>query len=258
LNSGGGRPLLEGKRVVISGAGSGIGLQTALTFGREGARVGLLDVDEAAVLAAAEAVVTAGSEAMPLHADVTDESAVQQSFERIARSWGGLDVVVGNAAVQLTGQDDRADRLSLEVWRRTIDVNLTGMFLFCKHGIRALLAAGGGAVVCTCSPTGQYGCSPGLDAYSASKAGVYGLVRVMAADYAQAGIRVNGVVPGYTLTGMSEYMSQAEHEEVIGTVPMRRAGRPEEVAEVIAFLASDRTPYVTGAVWAADGGMTAV
>jgi 3-oxoacyl-[acyl-carrier protein] reductase len=189
---------------------------------------------------------------------VTDEAAVQDAFDRLTRAWGGLDIVVGNAAVQLTGRDDRADRLELEAWRATIDVNLTGMFLFCKHGIRALLAAGGGAVVCTCSPTGQYGCSPGFDAYSASKAGVYGLVRVMAADYAQAGIRVNGVVPGYTLTGMSEYMSQAEHEEVIGTVPMRRAGRPEEVAEVIAFLASDRTPYVTGAVWVSDGGMTAV
>ena len=102
----------------------------------------------------------------------------------MASQWGGLDVVVGCAGVQLAGQDDRADRLSLEVWQRTLDINLTGMFLICKHGIRQLLAGGGGAVVLTCSPTGLYGCAPGYDAYSSSKAGVYGLVRVLAADYA--------------------------------------------------------------------------
>jgi NAD(P)-dependent dehydrogenase (short-subunit alcohol dehydrogenase family) len=113
-------------------------------------------------------------------------------------------------------------------------------------------------VVLVCSPTGLLGCAPGYDAYSASKAGVYGLVRVMAADYGEAGIRVNGVVPGYTRTPMTEWLTPEEHEELLATIPLRRAGQPEEVAEVIAFLASDRTPYTTGGVWAADGGMTAV
>lgn len=166
--------------------------------------------------------------------------------------------MIGCAGVQLAGQDDRADRLSLDVWRRTIDINLTGMFLIAKHGIRELLKAGGGSVVLVCSPTGLYGCAPGYDAYSSSKAGVYGLVRVLAADYAAEKIRVNGVIPGYTDTPMTSWVTKTDHDTLIATIPLRRAGRPEEVAEVIAFLASDRTPYTTGGVWAADGGMTAV
>jgi 3-oxoacyl-[acyl-carrier protein] reductase len=139
-----------------------------------------------------------------------------------------------------------------------MDVNLTGVFLTCKHGIRALLDTGGGSVVCTASPTGLYGCAPGLDAYSTSKAGVYGLIRVMAADYARDGIRVNGVIPGYTDTPMNSWVDAAQHEALLATIPLRRQGLPEEVASVIAFLASDEARYVTGAVWAADGGMTAI
>jgi 3-oxoacyl-[acyl-carrier protein] reductase len=132
------------------------------------------------------------------------------------------------------------------------------MFLISKHGIRALQRNGGGSVVLVCSPTGLFGCAPGYDAYSTSKAGVYGLVRVLAADYAHENIRVNGVVPGYTRTPMTDWVTPAEHEALLETIPLRRAGEPEEVAEVIAFLASDRTPYTTGSVWAADGGMTAI
>jgi NAD(P)-dependent dehydrogenase (short-subunit alcohol dehydrogenase family) len=250
--------MLAGKRSVITGAGSGIGRQAALVFAREGARVGLIDIDEEAGRETLSLLGDQGGDALVLPADVTDESAVEAAVAGAVRAWGGLDVVVGNAGVQLAGQDDRADRLSLEVWRKTIDINLTGMFLTAKHGLRALLASGGGAVVCTCSPTGLYGCAPGYDAYSASKAGVYGLVRVMAADYGAENIRVNGVVPGYTATPMTSWVTPTEHQELLRSIPAGRAGRPEEVAEVIAFLASDRTPYVTGAVWAADGGQTAI
>jgi 3-oxoacyl-[acyl-carrier protein] reductase len=156
------------------------------------------------------------------------------------------------------GEDDRVDRLELAVWQKTIDVNLTGVFLTCKHGIRALLASGGGSIVCTASPTGLYGSAPGLSAYSASKAGVYGLIRAMAAAYAPEGIRVNGIIPGYTKTPMNDYVGERQHRELLRTVPLGRQGLPEEVAEVMLFLASDDAAYVTGAVWAADGGMTAV
>jgi 3-oxoacyl-[acyl-carrier protein] reductase len=250
--------MLEGKRGIITGAGKGMGRAAALRFTAEGARVGLIDRDEESLAAVAGEVEAAGGEALVLPADVTSEEQVAGAVERASSAWGGLDVVVANAGVQLAGEDDRADRLSLEVWRRTIDINLTGIFLTCKHGIRALLATGGGVVVCTCSPTGLYGVAPGYDAYSSSKAGVYGLVRVMAADYAAEGIRVNGVIPGYTNTPMTDWVTPADRETLLRGIPLGRPGEAEEVAAVMAFLASDDTPYVTGAVWAADGGMTAV
>jgi NAD(P)-dependent dehydrogenase (short-subunit alcohol dehydrogenase family) len=249
---------LERKRTIITGAGRGIGRAAAVRFAEEGARVGLVDIDEGDGAETASAISDVGGESLILVADVTREDAIGAAVQRAAETWGGLDIVVANAAVLLAGEDDRVDRLDLAVWQRTLDVNLTGAFLTCKHGIRVLLAAGGGSIVCTASPTGLYGSAPALSAYSASKAGVYGLIRAMAAAYAPEGIRVNGVVPGYTRTPMNDYVSEEQHRDLLKTVPLGRQGLPEEVAEVMLFLASDEAPYVTGAVWAADGGMTAV
>jgi NAD(P)-dependent dehydrogenase (short-subunit alcohol dehydrogenase family) len=250
---------LEDRRAVVTGAGLGIGRAAAIKLAAEGAAVGVIDIDEGAAKETAAAIEGAGGRAVALVADVSAEDQVERAVLEAERAFGGLDTVVGNAGVLWADRDDRADRLEADVWRRVVDINFTGMFLACKHGIRALLRNGGGAVVCTASPTGLYGLAPGLDAYSSSKAGVYGLIRVMANDYAQEGIRVNGVIPGYTDTPMNDYVQRPEgHERIIATIPLRRQGTAEEVANVIAFLASDEASYVTGAVWAADGGMTAI
>jgi NAD(P)-dependent dehydrogenase (short-subunit alcohol dehydrogenase family) len=245
---------LEDKRAIVTGAARGIGLATALRLAHEGARVALVDVDDEALV---EAVAAAGDGALALRADVADESALRAAIRHAVDAWEGLDVIVVNAAIQFSGGegDGRADRLDREIWQRTLDVNLTGAFLTLKHGVRALLAAGGGAVVCCASPA-----TPGLAAYSASKTGLAGLVRTAASDFAADGIRVNGVLPGITETPMNRWWMEDPDAfaDVAQVIPLGRFARPEEIAAVIAFLASDDASYVTGALWTVDGGLTAV
>lgn len=251
---------MVGKRCMVTGAAKGIGRATALRFAAGGARVALLDVDAEAMAATAAEVRSAGAEALELHADVSDEAAVAAAVAEAADRWEGLDVIVPNAGIELVDGEDRVDRLDAEVWRRTLDVNLTGIFHTAKHGVRALLQSGGGSVVCTASPAGLYGLAPGLHAYSASKAGVYGLIKVMANDYAREGVRVNGVLPGVTDTPMNHWWMDDEvaSAELMSSIPLGRPARAEEIAAVIAFLASDEASYVTGACWTVDGGLTAI
>ena len=251
---------LAGKRALVTGAGSGIGRATAGRFAAEGASVAVVDVDAAAAGRTADAIVMSGGRALVATADVSVESEIAAAVARAAKEWDGLDIVIANAAVEPVEADAAVDELATEVWTRVLEVNLTGVYLTCKHGVRELLASGGGAVVCTASPTGLYGLAPGEDAYSASKAGVYGLIRVMASDYAGRHIRVNGVMPGFVDTPLTRAVvdDDARRRAALRAVPLGRVARPEEIAAVMTFLASDEASYVTGAVWAVDGGMTAV
>lgn len=257
---------LAGKRAVVTGAGSGIGRAIAVRLAADGAAVACLDRDEAALAAVVDELGGAGATVLGVHADITREDEVAGAVARAEQAFGGLDTIVPNAAVQLFGPhgDARATELDLATWRHTIDVNLTGTFLTCKHGIGALLRTRGdgdgpaGSVTCTGSPTGLFGSAPGFDAYSSSKAGVHGLVRVLAADYGPLGVRVNAVIPGFTDTPLvTDIIGDDEaRAELVRTIPLGRPGRPEEAAAVVAFVASDEASYVTGALLAVDGGMT--
>lgn len=251
---------IAGKRAIVTGAGSGIGRATAIRFAQEGARVGLIDIDQARLDDTVTTITQAGGEGLALVADVTQEDQVAHAVRQAAEAFGGLDVIVSNAGVELIGRDGRVHEIEKTVWDETIAVNLSGMFLICKYGVAELLKTGGGSVICTASPTGFVGQGGGITAYSASKGGVHALIRVMAHDYAADNIRVNGVVPGFTDTAMTGWVKAdpAFEEQLVSGIPLKRAGRAEEVAAMMLFLASDESSYATGAYFFIDGGMTAV
>jgi NAD(P)-dependent dehydrogenase (short-subunit alcohol dehydrogenase family) len=251
---------LQGKRALVTGGGSGIGRGAALKLATEGAAVGVLDINLDKAQETAEAIERAGGTALALSADVANEAQMDGAVLELERRFGGLDTLIANAGVMLFGRDTIATELDLQTWQQSIDVNLTGMFLTCKHGLRALIRNGGGSVVITGSPTGSHGCAPTFTAYSASKAGTFGLMRILAVDYVGKNIRVNAVLPGTTSSPLVRTLMEnpATQAEFLAKIPMARAADAGEIANVIAFLASDEASYVTGAAWYADGGLTAI
>lgn len=251
---------LQNKRAIVTGGGSGIGRAAALKIAAEGARVAVLDIRLEAAQKVASEIAGTGGEAVALAADVAIETHVIDAVREAEALFGGLDTIVANAGIFLHGKDAIATELDLAIWQQCIDVNLTGTFLTCKHGLRALLRNGAGAVVITGSPTGTRGAAPTFTAYSASKAGTHGLMRILAADYADKNIRVNAVLPGTTKSPLVTMLmaDPVRRAEYLARVPMARAAEPQEIANVIAFLASDEASFVTGAMWYADGGQTAV
>ena len=248
---------LEGKTALITGAASGIGLAVATRLATDGARVVIADRDASAARAAAEGIraqlATEDEIARAVTVDISDEDQVAAAFDELAATGWTPDVVVANAGVQLFGQDAKAADLDLDVWKRTVDINLTGTFLTVKHAVRTMLPAGGGSLILTGSPTGVNGEGKDFTAYSATKAGIHGLARTVAAAYARDGIRVNVVVPAYTETSLVTTISDdpEARASIVGRIPVGRAGTPEDVAGVMAFLASDDAAFATGATFTA-------
>jgi NAD(P)-dependent dehydrogenase (short-subunit alcohol dehydrogenase family) len=246
---------LAGKAGIITGAAGGIGSAAALAFAAEGAVVGLIDRDPAALSALADDL---GGRGLPLPADVIDEGSVIAAVGEWRRRHEHADFVYVCAGQQLHGADGPAGQVSLEVWNRTIAVNLTGAFLTVKHTIPLLRAAANGSLILCGSPTGLTMSGAGYAAYAASKAGMMSLARTVAADYAADGIRANIVVPGTTMTPLIAELLEdsAKRAALLAGTPMGRLGTSDDLTGIAVFLASDESRFATAATFCVDGGLT--
>jgi meso-butanediol dehydrogenase/(S,S)-butanediol dehydrogenase/diacetyl reductase len=245
----------EGKVALVTGAASGIGAATARRLHAEGARLVLGDLQEEPLAALAKQLDAGGRTLLTRGLDVADRAQVESFVEAGAERFGRLDVVFNNAGIGAFG---RTPDLDPELWKRVIEVDLHSIFYGCRAAIPHLRRAGGGAIVNTASISGTAG-DYGLAAYNAAKGAVLNYTRTLALDHAREGIRVNSVCPGPIDTPLAGPLLAipAVAREYGERIPMGRVGKAEEVASVVAFLASDDAAYVTGAAIVVDGGLTA-
>ena len=249
---------LAGKVAVVTGAASGIGRASALAFAREGAKVVAVDRDAAALAHTARAIGEIGGTALAHPADVGDESEVRRYVELALSTFGGLDVVFANAGI--SGGTTPLLEQPVELWTEVLRVNLIGPFLAIKHAAPVMVARGWGSIVLTAS-VAALRASAGGSPYAASKAGVASLAQTAANSLSGTGVRVNAICPGLIETGMTkpifDYARAKGTDGKIGQLnPLRRAGRPEEIAAMALFLASDESSYVNGQALAVDGGLS--
>jgi len=250
---------LKGKVAIVTGSGAGIGRGIAERFAREGASVVIAEVDATTGRSAAEAIKTAGGEAIFVPTDVSDEAQVQAMVDKTVERYRRIDVLCNNAGVLFFEKEAPAHELTNETWDRTMAVNLKGYWLTSKYVVPVMLKQKSGSIIHVASPTGIFGFTR-LTAYSASKGGVIGLMRSMAADYAPEHIRVNAIIPGTIDTPMnavelSDPTIRARYAEI---APARRLGTPEDLAGIALFLASEDSDYCVGGIFTVDGGLTAV
>ena len=250
---------LQGKAAIVTGAGSGIGRASALLFAAEGAAVLAVDRNVEGLEATAAEAKERGLDLVTRAADVSDEAEVKGYVAAALEAFGQLDIVFANAGV--SGGLVPLFEQSVEHWRDTLAVNLIGPFLAIKHAAPVLVGRGGGSIVLTASVAGLRANAAGHP-YSASKAGVISLARTSAYTLSGTGVRVNAVCPGLIETGMTkpifDYARSRGSADKIGQLnPLKRAGRPEEIAAMALFLASDESSYVNGQAFAVDGGLSA-
>jgi NAD(P)-dependent dehydrogenase (short-subunit alcohol dehydrogenase family) len=247
---------LAGKVAIITGAGSGIGRCAALRFGGEGARVVVAELVPELGKETERLVRDAGGECRFVGCDVTDEGSVEAMVDTARAEYGRVDVVYNNAGGSRDA-DGAVHEVDVDEWWRTVQVDLFGTFLVCRHGVRAMLDHGG-SVINTTSAAALVGIPAGRSCYSAAKAGVIGLTRAMAASYAGNGIRVNAIAPGGTATEriVASFARRGRSVPAAEGPAIPALGQPVDIANTAVFLASDESRMITGQVLSVDGGMT--
>ena len=243
---------LAGKISIITGAAQGIGQATAFKFAKEGAKVVVCDINEAAVASTVETIKNAGGEAVGFRVDVTDKVSIAKMVEGVMAKWGRVDTLVNNAGIV---QDAQFKKMSDDQFDRVIEVNLKGVYNCTKAVVDIMLAQNSGCILNASSIVGIYG-NFGQTNYAATKFAVIGMVKTWARELGSKGIRANAICPGYIETPILAAMPEKVLKMIQDKVPMGRLGQPEEIANTYAWLASDEASYINGAVIEVSGGVT--
>jgi NAD(P)-dependent dehydrogenase (short-subunit alcohol dehydrogenase family) len=250
--------VLAGKVAIVTGASSGIGRATALLFAREDAKVVVTARRQVLLDELVAEITEAGGEAVAIAGDVRDEALAQELVDAATHRFGGLDVAFNNAGS--LGEMGSTPEVSLAGWRDTLDTNLTSAFLGAKYQVPAMIQRGGGSLIFASSFVGNTVGMPGMAAYAASKAGLIGLTKVLAAEFGAKGVRVNAVLPGGTDTPASVTNGPNATPEVLAFVEnlhaLKRMAKPEEIARSVLHLASEASSFITGTAFLVDGGVS--
>lgn len=241
---------MQNRTAFVTGASRGIGRACALELAKAGARVVVAARDLAKLEETAAEIRALGSEAMPVAIDLSSADSIKQAFAA-AKDFGRIDILVNNAAIT---KDGLALRMKKEDWEAVLTTNLTGAFLCCQHVLQGMMKERWGRIVNISSIVGETG-NPGQANYVASKAGLIGLTKSLAQEIASRNITVNAVSPGFIETDMTAVLSPELKESLLARIPLKRFGKPEEIAAAVRFLASDEAGFITGHVLSVNGGM---
>jgi len=240
---------LHDKIAIITGGASGIGYATARKFLLEGAKVIICDINQMAIQKACESICDLG-EISGFVADVTVKEQIEQFVETVMKKYGRIDILINNAGIT---QDAQLYKMTEDQWDRVIDVNLKGVYLFC-HAVTPIMREQKYGKIINASSTSAFNGNFGQANYAATKAGLIGMTRVMAKELGKFNINVNAIAPGFVETEMTSAIPAPIMEQKIASIPLGRTGKPEDIANIYAFLASDEASYISGATIVADGG----